>query len=221
MQQTASGAGLVLFAKRPENSKRRLVPELGSRASELAEHLFACAYEDLSRWGGPGWIAAGSEEDAEWLRARAPEAVVLVQPPGTLGRRLMAIDVQLRARGAQQLLYVGSDCPAMTLDYLEQAQARLDSSDAVFGPASDGGVCIMGARRAWPDIEDLPWSDAALGWALNERCLAHGFSTAHLHELADIDTLDDVRGLAQALQEDPRPARASLASWLRASGLDG
>lgn len=216
-----TGTGLVLFAKRPENSKRRLVPEIGSRAGELAERLFDCAYEDLCGWSGPAWIAAGSEEDAVWLRARAPQTAILVQPPGTLGRRLMAIDAQLRAQGAQRLLSIGSDCPAMTQSYLEQAQERLDRADAVFGAARDGGVCIMGARRPWPDIEDLPWSDAALGWALNERCLTHGFSTAHLPALDDIDTLADVRGLGEALQGDARPARASLASWLRASGFDG
>lgn len=221
LQANEAGAGLVLFAKRPENSKRRLVPELGAKTTELAVRLFDCAKEDLSAWHGPCWIAAASAEDGDWIAARSPGFDVILQPPGNLGQRLMSVDARLRAEGAAQLLYIGLDCPALTPTYLQQAETKLQSSDVVLGAATDGGVCVMGARVEWPDIEDLPWSDPALGWALNERCLAHSLSTVHLPALDDIDTLAELRRLGATLSNDDRPARRSLVAWLTAAGLNG
>ena len=52
--------------------------------------------------------------------------------------------------------------PALTTPISKRPLARSEDADAVLGPASDGGVVLMGARRRWPELRALSWSTRAL-----------------------------------------------------------
>jgi rSAM/selenodomain-associated transferase 2 len=222
-----SGVCLVVMLKSPARAKSRLAARIGDRAREAAEHLWACAYEDAAAWRGPRCFAPATERDRAWLEGWRGsdaetagdggalwESFLLVQSDGNLGERISFVDAGLRARGFDRLLFIGTDCPSLTPIYLERAARLLDDHDAVLGPARDGGVVLMGAKRPWPSLEKLPWSRADLGHALETLLCSAGWTVAHTETLADIDAVEDLAAAAHSLRGDPRPERRALVGWV-------
>ena len=210
---------LVLMFKSPVRSKRRLADSIGPLASAAAEYLCGCALEDMAAWPGPACYAPLAGDDAEWLQARIgnTEPVVL-QRGRNLGERINHVDRTLRMNGYERQIFIGIDCPELDGRYLEQAAAALEDHDAVFGPALDGGVVLMGTRREWPDLGNLAWSSANLRAELERSCRALGWRTESLAPLADIDTLEDLDAFRRNVSDDPRPARKAFGAWLANDG---
>ena len=49
-------------------------------------------------------------------------------------------------------LLIGSDCPAMTYDYLNKALRLLsDGTELVLGPAEDGGYVLI-VNKSYPEL---------------------------------------------------------------------
>jgi len=205
---------VVLMMKAVAQSKRRLATEIGAeRATQAAQYLVDCAREDLESWRGPVCLAPA---DAAHLTALGSPSVaaVIVQRGDNLGERINHVNAELVARGVERQLFIGIDCPALDVAYLERAAAALSECDVVFGPAVDGGVVLMGVRGRWPDLSALPWSTGALGRALAAVCVSAGARSAMLEPLRDVDTLADLLALGAPLAGDSRPARRALGRWL-------
>lgn len=208
---------LVLVCKRPGSGtgKQRLAASLGQgAANRIAEALLACALEDVSDWSGPVIIAPAHSADYAWADALLPHKYpkVRVQPQsdGNLGERLNVLDRELRGAGLEQLVYIGSDAPALApADYAAVTDALL-SYDTILTPAEDGGVVLMASCRPWPMLRGLPWSTARLGGALADHCRAAGQSVATLTHNFDVDEQDDLLRVHTALRMDSRPARRAL-----------
>ncbi|SFO14044.1 hypothetical protein SAMN05216386_2750 [Nitrosospira briensis] len=218
-RQEAGGAqaALVLVCKRPASGigKQRLAARLGQEtASRIAEALLACALEDARHWPGPVIIAPSRSADYAWADALLPEmrskVDVKPQSAGNLGQRLNALDHELRGTGLEQLVYIGSDAPALTAADYATAIRALPNYDVVLKPAVDGGVVLMASRRHWPALDGLAWSTARLGTDLARCCRAAGHSMAELAHSFDVDEEDDVVRLITALKADRRPARRAL-----------
>ena len=217
-----STAVLVLFCRRPTlgNGKQRLARTLGAaRALAIASALLECALEDAAEWPGELVIAPASPEDVPWAEGLlARPARVEPQCEGNLGQRLNALDAALRARGCQQIIFIGSDAPALKVyDLLAAAQA-LERADVVLIPAVDGGVTLMGSRVAWPNLADLPWGGSSLGDALQGCCRQHGLSVLRKPPSFDIDEASDLMTARVALVGDKRPARRRLRDLLLTVG---
>ena len=89
---------------------------------------------------------------------------------------------------------IGADIPGVGLKQIARAFAALGASDAVFGPALDGGYWLIGLRKTHPlpptIFQDVRWStEHAL--ADTRACLG-GLSVALIDELQDVDTIDDL-----------------------------
>lgn len=210
---------LVLMFKAPERSKRRLAAAIGPLASIAAEHLCRCALEDVAAWPGPVCFAPADDADGEWLAERTGRSgAIVLQRRGNLGERINHVNGVLRSQGFARQIFIGIDCPELDSRYLGEAAAALDDHDAVFGPAQDGGVVLMGARREWPDLGGLAWSSVSLMAELERLCRQYGWKTARLAPLADIDTLEDLDAYRRGMPDDPRPARRALGAWLASDG---
>ena len=210
----------MLFCRRPQHGqgKQRLARSLGAAAAlVIARALLDCALEDAEGWPGALVIAPESPGDAAWAAGLLARAAILVpQPPGNLGERLNAVDRAVRALGHERLLFIGSDAPSLGVPDLLAADASLERSDVVLIPAEDGGVTLMGARCAWPDLAALPWSEASLGRALESCCRESGLSVTQLPPSYDVDETSDLATALRALAADRRPARRRLQELLRA-----
>lgn len=207
-------ATLVLVCKRPalHQGKQRLAKTIGAeKALIFAQHLLACALEDLSCWHGKIVVSPSHTSDKQWAAELLTKPTQIIpQVEGNLGQRLNILDQQLRAQGHQQIIYIGSDAPILSArDYQETIEA-LKNHDVALCPALDGGVTIMACKKPWPDMTDLPWSTDLLGSSLKQLCQSHQLTVANTASTYNIDTQEQLIQLAQDLSQDKRPARQAL-----------
>ena len=90
---------------------------------------------------------------------------------------------------------IGADIPDIGPVQIARAFAALGTSDAVFGPAPDGGFWLVGLKRSNPMspklFQDVRWSTEH---ALDDtRASLGALRFALIDELQDIDTVDDLR----------------------------
>jgi len=215
---------LVIFCRRPVRGtgKRRIAADLGcDTAQALGVRLLATVLEDAASWPGPVVLAPADAADRRWATTLLDRpAQVIPQPQGNLGERINGVDKMIRSRDDEAFIYVGSDAPVLDPAYYAGARRLLNETDVVLGPAEDGGVTLMGARSAWPDLRALPWSTAGLAEALERICLANSLNVKHLKTTYDIDLARDLPRLHEDLAADPRPARQRLRRWLAQQGLN-
>lgn len=209
-----NSTALVVFCRRPAPGigKQRLAADIGSAAAaEIAELLLGAALEDAARWPGPVVLSPSEAHDAEWAARLLDRPVqVIPQPAGNLGERLQSVDRCVREHHRAAVVFIGSDAPALGEQDYAAARSALMHDDVVLAPAMDGGVTLMAARNAWPDLADLPWSSDQLHAALAERCTTQGLRVARLPPGYDVDRAADLQRLCQDLRTDQRPARRIL-----------
>lgn len=119
----------------------------------------------------------------------------------TFDQRLAGAMCATFARGYEHLLVIGNDCPQLTGALLRRAVAAVQTTGAVLGPATDGGVYLLGLSRTLFEQgagQRLPWQTPHLGAALRRQLRQLGATVHHLRELADID---DEASLAQVLRQ--------------------
>lgn len=134
----------------------------------------------------PRWqIVLAVAPDAAGLRSRVWPADLPRRPQGSgsLGQR-MARALRSAPRGHACL--IGSDVPDLTPAQIARAFAALGRSDAVFGPAPDGGYWLVGIRRPLPPrvFDGVRWS--------THHALTDTLATLPNHRIAMIDTMADV-----------------------------
>ena len=110
-----------------------------------------------------------------------------------LGERMLNAFLDLKAKGYDQVLIIGTDCIELTEDNIVKAYELLETNDIVIGPAEDGGYYLLGLNHIHPEIfTDMEWStDAVLAETLKRTSsldLNVGFLPVH----NDIDDLEDL-----------------------------
>ena len=149
------------------------------------------------------------------------------QTGNTFGERLSGAMQQAFASGYEQLLVIGNDCPQLDTALLRRALGVLAANGTVLGPATDGGVYLLGVARRYFDAANwarLPWQTATLGHSLAAHLQAAGATVQPLPRLADVDNEQDLaqalrqplrRRLLRALRRLRRPASARVAAHIQ------
>ncbi len=184
---------LVIFTRRPRFGvgKRRLAAEAGELAAwRFQRFALAVLLRELAwdpRW--TTWVAVTPDRPTDWVR----RASAIEQGPGDLGARLMRVAKRL-PRGSMVIL--GSDAPQVRRRDVAAAFHALGGSDAVFGPAVDGGYWLVGLSRRGrlrPPFEGVRWSTAN---ALSDTVAnLPRVPATHLRELGDVDDLASLQRL--------------------------
>ena len=187
---------LLVIAKEPVpgKAKTRLSPALGERGAAalaeaaLADTLAAVAAvtgerpKALALDGSPGpWLGGGFS--------------VFPQRGTGLAERLAAAFEDV---GGPAFL-IGMDTPQIDPGTIDEACRALsaEGTDAVFGPADDGGWWGLGLRRADPRaFAGVPMSEEHTGAAQLEALRSLGLRVTELEPMRDVDTIED--GLAVA-----------------------
>lgn len=94
-------------------------------------------------------------------------------------------------------IIIGTDCPALNLDYIQQAlETLINGSDVIIGPAGDGGYVLIGVNSSHPEIfNHIDWgSDIVLQQTI-DRIASLGLIYRQLESLRDIDTAEDIEHL--------------------------
>jgi rSAM/selenodomain-associated transferase 1 len=188
---------LLVIAKepRPGHAKTRLIPDLG--ADGAAAIARACLEDTL--WGVADTPAAErvlvlDGAPGDWL---PPGFRVISQREGGLADRLAGAFAD---SGAAPAVLVGMDTPQINGGLLAEAIERLcaEGTDAVLGPASDGGYWAIGLRHADPSVfAGVPMSSEETGEEQRRRLAQLGLAWSELEQLRDLDTIDDARAIAQ------------------------
>jgi rSAM/selenodomain-associated transferase 1 len=195
-------ARILIFAKapRPGVCKTRLSPALGrDGAAKVAETLLRGTVERVAGarlapaelWCTPDLGHPVFDE----LAARFGLGLE-VQHGDDLGARMQHAATSALSH-AEPVLLIGTDCPDLDADYLQQAMTALSTHVAVLGPAEDGGYVLLGLSRAAMDhlprlFGEMPWGSERVAELTRERLETYGLDWSELSMLADIDRPEDL-----------------------------
>ena len=179
---------LVVMVKepRPGRVKTRLARDIGSTtAAWWFRHQCGGL---IRRLRDPRWqMILAVSPDREGMRSRIWPADLarLPQGRGNLGQRMAGV---FDAMPKGPVLIIGADIPGICKSHIAQAFRALGPSDAVFGPATDGGYWLMGLKRtrARP-----PALFANVRWS-SRHALADSMASLPGYWIALADSLSDV-----------------------------
>ncbi|MEM7659402.1 MAG: TIGR04282 family arsenosugar biosynthesis glycosyltransferase, partial [Bacteroidota bacterium] len=98
-------------------------------------------------------------------------------------------------QGYERIAIIGSDCATLTSEILENAFVHLRETDAVIGPAEDGGYYLLGMSQWTPAVfQQKNWSTETVCEATIADLQIANRSFALLPTLSDVDTEADVQG---------------------------
>jgi len=187
---------LIIFVKNPVAGKvkTRLAQSIGS---DNALHIYKLLLRHTHS------VACKVDADVQvWYSSKIDRTDLWetgsfgkhLQKGGNLGQRMSNAIQKGFSDGYERVAIIGSDCPALAPEHIKKTFSKLDDSDCVIGPASDGGYYLLGLRRFLPGIfEGMKWSH---GSVLDETLAILGqqnYTVSLLEELNDIDTFEDLQ----------------------------
>jgi hypothetical protein len=200
---------LVIFARVPQfgRVKRRLASATGSAAAvRFYRQTLAGQIRRLSRdrrWIVWVFVTPDHAHDHPAWRG-IDRSRVRGQGQGDLGVRMTR---PFRCLPPGPVVLVGSDIPAMRPRHIARAFTLLGRHDLVFGPASDGGFWLIGARRSRPLPRPL---FAKVRWS-TAHALADALATIpEGHTIGVADTLDDVDDVIDLRRFDESTSKSGV-----------
>ena len=201
---------LLVVAKAPVAgfAKTRLAASIGDRHAALLAAAALLDTVDTARAVRDATVAcaltgdlAGAERAGE-LAGALRDCVVFPQRGVDFADRLANAHAEVAARfpGAP-VLQIGMDTPQLRQPLLTSALARLAETEAVLGPAMDGGWWALGLRRPADAhvLRAVPMSRPDTGARTLAALRGIGLRVGSLPQVSDVDTMADaVRVAAQA-----------------------
>ncbi|TGL10170.1 TIGR04282 family arsenosugar biosynthesis glycosyltransferase [Leptospira meyeri] len=186
---------LIIFAKQPERGKvkTRLAVSIGEDQTlkiylellEITKKITSTlSVEKIVYWDH---LHLGNTLEFEFGDSKK------VQAEGDLGLKMkIAFENEFRSN-LGKVLIIGTDCPFLTKEILENAYHSLDDTDFVIGPAMDGGYYLLGMREFFPFVFDsIPWSTSEVLPLTLEVIQKNKKTVTLLTELNDIDDIFDL-----------------------------
>ncbi|MEE9329790.1 MAG: TIGR04282 family arsenosugar biosynthesis glycosyltransferase [Parvularculaceae bacterium] len=194
---------LIVFVKAPKigRAKTRLAKDIG--AARAATFYRQATAKLLGRMADRRWETLLAVDPAPYIcdgftNLWPPNFQRIGQGKGDLGQRM---GQQFTHAKPGPVIIIGSDAPGVTRALIANGFANLRGSDAVFGPAEDGGYWLIGMarRRCAPNLfHQVRWSTE---YTLQDTLtsLPFRFRISHLPKLSDIDDGKDLANMPGAL----------------------
>lgn len=205
-----TGVAIVVITKPPSMAKGRLRAECGTQTGDLMARAMLLDTLDAVAASSTGERIVAIDDDAgDWL----PTGFRTIPQRGDgLAQRLASVfdDVDGPA------IVIAIDTPQVSTANLDDAARLLmsDGTDAVLGPATDGGYWAIGLRSADPRVfVEIPMSTPTTAAAQLQRLRELELTTRMLPELRDIDQLADAIAVGA---EAPNTRLAATVSRLTA-----
>lgn len=191
---------IVVFAKYPQKNKvkTRLAKTLGAEsAAALYGYFVESTVSNVRKTGADVFMNITPEntlgEFKKWL---GEGLFYMAQEGGDLGERLSSAFKALFGKGYKKVVALGADTPDLPLEFIAGAYDSLSYSDAVIGPAEDGGYYLIGLRdRALcPKLfGNIEWGTGTVFDDTVGLLEKNNASYAVFPEWQDIDTAGDLR----------------------------
>lgn len=118
------------------------------------------------------------------------------QHSGDLGARMESAFQVAFESGAGKAVIIGSDCPELTGEIMQQAFDLLDNADFVLGPVPDGGYYLLGMKALESSVfYDIEWSTETVRAKTVDKIQTARKTFAFLPMLSDVDTEADWHAL--------------------------
>jgi hypothetical protein len=128
----SSSTAILFFSRTPaaESRAKRWLPGKARRNRRLSEWLIAHSREQARLSGLPVVWISEREQRGDDFGARFSDAIG-----------------QVFAQGYEAVICIGNDSPGLRPAHLQEAARQLQAQPLVLGPATDGGVYLLGLRR--------------------------------------------------------------------------
>ena len=189
-----SNRGLIIFLRAPElgKVKTRLAATVGDvKALTIYQTLTEIALDVSAKVAALRLLYFYPYVDKEIASAHSPGFRCLVQKGSDLGEKMShAFDECLKQ--CDKAVIIGTDCPYIQPELIEEAFLSLDQVDIVIGPAIDGGYYLLGMKKFHQSIfTDVPWSTDRVLEETLKRIEKKGLRYLLLATLSDIDLEED------------------------------
>ncbi|MBN3582091.1 TIGR04282 family arsenosugar biosynthesis glycosyltransferase [Algoriphagus aestuarii] len=199
--------GIIIFQKNAQlgKVKTRLAAGVGEeQALEIYKGLISVTYAQVSKLKCKKLLYFSEFVDNPDQKEDESYSFH-VQSDGDLGQKMASAFQEQFQKGCDKLLIIGTDCPGLTSEILEEAFEKLDHDEVVIGPANDGGYYLLGMKTFIPGLfQKIPWSSEKV-LSLSKKVLDfHSITYSLLPTLIDVDTLEDwkkVKKIVVATQE--------------------
>jgi uncharacterized protein len=201
LEQSEPRECLIIFARYPElgKVKTRLISAIGAELAtsiytEMAEHTLEQARTLQNRRSHlviQVWFTGGSKAQMQaWL---GRDLSYQEQIEGTLGDRMASAVETAIAQGYESVAIVGTDCPELEVEILDQGFKALQKSELVLGQATDGGYYLIGMQRFIPELfANIPWSSDQVYSKTVDLAEKLDLIRADLPPLSDVDFAPDL-----------------------------
>lgn len=198
---------IIIMVKQPLPgfAKTRLIPALGeSGAASLAARMLQHAVKQAVA-ADIGPVTLNYTPNTWRVADNVATANLHLRPQadGDLGARMAAACQQVQQHHPDQsILLMGTDCPALTSDVLQQMHDALLQHHACLIPANDGGYVALAMREYNPLVfTDIHWSTDAVATTTRDRIQSLGWRCQEFPHLVDIDEPEDLPHLPSFLTQ--------------------
>ncbi|MEM8734022.1 MAG: TIGR04283 family arsenosugar biosynthesis glycosyltransferase, partial [Planctomycetota bacterium] len=207
--------------------KTRLIPALGPEGAAethraMTGHTLSWVNRIVESRGVQAEVSIhGSTPDAFlhcFRDAFCPGQLSLsIQSDGDLGEKLFAALSSAYRSGAKRVAFVGTDCPDLSAERVDEAFESLNSHEVCFIPATDGGYTLLGIRfceERNPEsfrwlFEDIDWgTDSVLADSV-AKSSEHDCKLRLLSSLRDVDHPEDLE-VWERVQGGQTPGRPAV-----------
>lgn len=188
-------------------TKTRLMPEL---TAEQCAELHRCFLKDISKemraLDAELFIAYTGGEPVflrKAFRRSFREGRAFEQSGADLGERMENAFRHVLGHGYDKAVLIGTDIPEIKAETIDDAFDRLDGSDIVMGPTSDGGYYLIGMKEARHEAFDVRLY--GVGTVFDETVAsirAAGLTVSQVRAYSDIDEPADLTELRDRMVYD-------------------
>jgi hypothetical protein len=123
-----------------------------------------------------------------------------IQRGNELGERMKNAFITAFEKKYEKVIIVGTDCPELNKNILEQAFIQLNDYDLVIGPAKDGGYYLLGMKKMHSFLfENMSWSTSKVFNDTIVVCNNNQLNYFLLPELSDLDEEKDLIDLGKSI----------------------
>jgi glycosyltransferase A (GT-A) superfamily protein (DUF2064 family) len=213
---------LLVVAKAPEpgRAKTRLAATVGDRiAAEIAAAALLDTLDAVAATPVAARVVAltgdlNAAASAGELRRRLESFTVIAQRGDDFGDRLA--NAHADAADIYPVVQIGMDTPQVTAELLTDCARRLLGTQAVLGPARDGGWWVLGLQTpaVAQCLRSVPMSRPDTGELTYKALHDEGLEVTPVELLADFDVVDDIAVVRSACRPTSRFAQVTKAAGL-------
>jgi len=183
---------LIIFIRVPElgKVKTRLAEEVGDeKALDIYKALLTHTRSVAEMVNATPYLYYASDPvDDEWSSTVFHKKI---QNGNGLGER-MKNAFQSVLTTYDSAIIIGSDCPQLSIEIVDNAFMHLEENDAVLGPTYDGGYYLLGMKNEYSFLfENIEWSTDSVFSQTTQRLAEHHLSYEVLPTLSDVDHKSD------------------------------